>query len=86
MAAYVDGMRAEGSTIEASVVRRAHALQLLIFTGYSTLPWEHLGQEPTPELHALAAERAALARFSLDLVDATATIGELSPPVTSKSS
>ena len=79
LAAYVDGMRAEGSTIEASAVRRAHALQLLIFTGYSTLPWEYLGQEPTPGLHALAAERAAIARFSLDLVDATATIGELSP-------
>ena len=69
--AYVDGMRAEGSTIGEDVVRRAHALQLLIFTGYSTLPWEHLGQQPTAELHALAADRAALARFSLDLVDAT---------------
>jgi hypothetical protein len=78
VAAYVDGMRAEGSTIAQSVVRRAHALQLLIFTGYSTLPWEHLGQEPTAELHALAAERAAIARFSLDLVDATASIAELS--------
>jgi Ser/Thr protein kinase RdoA (MazF antagonist) len=76
VAAYVEGMRAEGSTIDASVVRRAHALQLLVFTGYSTLPWEHLGEEPTPELHALAAERAALARFSLDLVDATAGVGE----------
>ena len=79
LTAYVEGLRAEGSAIDADVVRRAHALQLLVFTGYSTLPWEHLGEEPTPELHALAAERAALARFSLDLLDATTAAGQLSP-------
>ena len=70
--AYVEGLRAEGCDLPIDVVRRAHALQLLIFTGLSTLPFEHLDQEPTPELHQVAAERAAIARFSLDLVDATA--------------
>jgi hypothetical protein len=71
VAAYVAGLRAEGNTVTETVVRRAHALQLLIFTGLSALPFEHLDQEPTDELFALGAERAALARFSLDLVDST---------------
>jgi hypothetical protein len=69
--AYVDGLRAEGLDLSPDVVRRAHALQLLIFTGLSTLPFEHLGQPLTPELHALAIARAAIARFSLDLVEST---------------
>jgi hypothetical protein len=69
--AYVDGLRAEGTDIDTAVVRRAHALHLLIFTGLSTLPFEHFGAPPSDELVALAAERAALARFSLDLVETT---------------
>ena len=69
--AYIEGLRAEGCGIATDVVRRAHALQLLIFTGLSTLPFEHFGEPPSDELIALAAERAALSRFSLDLLDAT---------------
>jgi Ser/Thr protein kinase RdoA (MazF antagonist) len=70
-AGYMAGLRAEECWIPDDVVRRAHALQLLIFTGLSTLPFEHLESEPTPELHRIAADRAAIARFSLDLLDAT---------------
>jgi Phosphotransferase enzyme family len=70
--AYVAGLAAEGTTVTESLVRRAHALQLLIFNGLSALPLEHLAAEPTPELAELASERARLARFSLDLIDATA--------------
>jgi hypothetical protein len=69
--AYVDGLRAEGLDIDQSVVRRAHALHLVIFTGLSTLPFELLDQEPTPQLYEVAATRAAIARFSLDLLDST---------------
>jgi hypothetical protein len=69
--AYVDGLRAEGCDVTESVVRRSHALQLMIFTGFSCLPWEHLGSELTPELRHVAEQRAAIARFSLDLLDAT---------------
>jgi hypothetical protein len=46
-------------------------LQVLIFTGFSALPFELLESEPTPELHRVAAHRAAIARFSVDLLDAT---------------
>jgi hypothetical protein len=70
--AYIEGLRAEGCAVPEDVVRRAHALQLLLFTGLSTLPFEHLESAPTPELHQIAAERAKIARFSLGLLDATA--------------
>ena len=42
---------------------------MLIFSGMSAIPVEHLASPPTPELHRIAAERAAAARFMLDLVD-----------------
>ncbi len=70
--AYVEGLRAEGCDIDAALVRRAHALLMLIFSGASAIPIEHLASPPTPELHRITAERAASARFMLDLVDATA--------------
>jgi len=70
-AAYMAGLRAEECWIPDDVVRRAHALQLLIFTGLSSVPFELLESEPTAELHQVAAARADIARFSLDLVDAT---------------
>ena len=69
--AYVDGLHAEGCDLDERTVRRAHALHLLIFTGLSTLPFELLDQPPTPELHTTAAARAAIARYSLDLLEAT---------------
>ena len=71
LGAYVAGLREEGCDVPLEVVRRAHALHLMIFTGLSTLPFEHLGTPPSPELARLARERAAIARFSLDLVDTT---------------
>ncbi len=71
-AGYRAGLRAEECWIPDDVVRRAHALQLMLFTGLSTLPMEHLDQEPTPELCHLAAQRASIARFSLDLLHSTA--------------
>ncbi len=69
---YMAGLRAEECWIPDDVVRRAHALQLMLFTGLSTLPLEHLDEEPTPELRRVVAQRADIARFSLDLCDATA--------------
>ena len=70
--AYVEGLRQEGVDLEKAVVRRAHALQMLVFTALSSPPLEHLAAPVTPELVALATERARIAGFVLDLVDATA--------------
>jgi len=68
---YVEGLRAEGRDIPLDVVRRAHALHLMLLTGLSTLPFEHLGTDPTPALHHMATDRATIARFALDLLEAT---------------
>jgi hypothetical protein len=71
LTAYVEGLRVEGDGTPESVVRRAHALQFLIFTGLSILPMEFLEAEPTPELVKMSQERAVIASYSLDLLDAT---------------
>lgn len=68
---YVEGLHAEGCEVTLDVVRRAHALHLMLFTGLSTLPFEHLDEPPTQTLHRIAADRATIARFSLDLLEAT---------------
>lgn len=70
--AYVRGLHDEGCDVGVDVVRRAHALLMLMFSGFSAIPFEHLEQPPTPRLVAVARERAASARFILDLVAATA--------------
>ncbi len=69
--AYVAGLRAEGCDVDEHVVRRAHAVQLLVFAGLSAVPLELLGADPTPAAYAVAADRAAMATYCLDLVDRT---------------
>lgn len=70
--AYVAGLRDEGCDVPAEVVARGHALHHLLMTGLSSIPWEHLGAPPSPALATLAADRADIARFCLDRLDATA--------------
>ena len=72
VAAYVDGLHAEGCTVPEEQVRRGHALCLLLMTGLSTVPFDLFNAPMTPEIQRIAAERAAVARYALDLVDATA--------------
>ena len=72
--AYVEGLRAEGCDLPLSAVRRAHALQLAIFSGISAVPFDLLPRwddATATALLAVARNRAAVARFSLDLLDAT---------------
>lgn len=71
MPAYVAGLAAEGMPVDSAVVRRAHALAMMIFSGLSGYPFEHLDQEPTSSLMALSRERAEASRFCLDLVEST---------------
>ncbi|WP_183092297.1 aminoglycoside phosphotransferase family protein [Nocardioides stalactiti] len=71
LAAYGDGLTAAGTDLPSATVARSHALTLLLYTGLSSLPVEVLGQDPTPAVRDLVAARAEIARFSLDLVDAT---------------
>ena len=69
--AYVRGLRDEGRDVPLGLVRRAHALLMLLFSGLSAIPLEHLDAPPTPALEHIAAQRAASARFVLDLVAET---------------
>lgn len=71
VSAYTAGLAAEGLVVDESVVRRAHALQLQLFSGISSVPFELLDQPVTPELERIAAARAAIARHSLDLLAST---------------
>jgi len=71
VASYVEGLRAEGCALPLVDVRRAHALHLMLFTGLSTLPFEYLEAPVTPELEHLVAQRAAIARHCLRLLEET---------------
>ena len=70
--AYVAGLRAEGCEIPEAQVRRGHALCLLIMTGLSTVPFDLFEGPITPETQQIAADRAKLARYALDLLESTA--------------
>lgn len=69
--AYVDGLADEGHAVDPSQVERLHALQMAVFTGLSSMPFEHLHAQLSPELEALAATRAAITTYCLDRVEAT---------------
>lgn len=72
VASYHRGLAAEGVEVGVDVLWRAHALQLLLFTGLSALPFDLIDVLPEDALRATAATRAAIARHVLDLVDQTA--------------
>jgi hypothetical protein len=71
LAAYRRGLLEEGCDVPEQVVRRSHALHMLMMTGLSTVPTELLDQPPSTALEAQVADRAAIARFCLDRVEAT---------------
>ena len=70
--AYVEGLRAEGCDIPEAVVRRAHAIRSLLMTGLSTVPVDLFEAPMTDETMRIAADRALIARYCLDQLDATA--------------
>ena len=72
VSAYVDGLRAEGNDIGVDEVRRAHAIQLLLMSGLSSVPFDLFEKPVTADTMRIAADRAEIARYCLDLVDATA--------------
>jgi hypothetical protein len=72
LAAYLAGLRAEGCDVDVAAVERGHALGMLLFTALPSLPFELLDAPPTPAAIETSRQRAAAARFVLDLVDATA--------------
>jgi hypothetical protein len=72
--AYLQGLRDEGCHVPPEVVRRAHALLMLIFWGLSSVPLEVLFGLPAPGNTAVVRGRARAATFVLDLVDETSPL------------
>jgi hypothetical protein len=70
-AAYRDGLADEGMVVEEATLWRAHALQMVVFSALSSLPYEYLGAPVTPALLAAVRERALATAWVLDLADAT---------------
>jgi Phosphotransferase enzyme family len=70
--AYVEGLCEEGSDADPSVVRRGHAVSMMLFVALPSVPVELLDSVPADRLAALATARAALATYCCDLLDATA--------------
>ena len=68
---YVQGLVDEGMVVDPALVNRLHALQMLIFSGLSSMPFEHLASPPSPQLDRIAADRATIATYCLDLVERT---------------
>ena len=71
VAAYVAGLRAEGCEIPEEQIRRGHALCLLIMTGLSAAPFDLFEGPVNEETIRIAADRADLARYALELLDTT---------------
>lgn len=69
--AYVRGLRDEGCGTPVRQVRRAHAIAMTIFHAIPAVPYEHRSPQERPDLRPLLANRAAMARGVLDLLDAT---------------
>lgn len=70
--AYTDGLADEGLECDPEVVRRGHAVSMVLFGALPMVPLEMLDAPPDERLHAVCAARATLASYSLDLLDATA--------------
>jgi hypothetical protein len=64
---FTEGLRAAGGRAGADEVAFGYVASLVVRAGFTSLPFERLGEPPTPELAATFAERAALTRFIVDL-------------------
>jgi hypothetical protein len=65
--AFTEGLHAAGSTASLDEVAFGYGASLAVRAGLTSLPFERLGEPPTPELAATFRERAALTGFIVDL-------------------
>ncbi len=69
--AYHRGLSDEGQNISLGVLRRTHAVLMLLFFGLSAVPLEVLFDLPGPGSATVVRERAEAANFVLDLLGRT---------------
>jgi hypothetical protein len=65
--AFTEGLQAAGGRATLEEVTFGYVASLAVRAGFTSLPFERLGESPTPELAATFRERAALTRFVVDL-------------------
>ena len=85
--AYADGLAAEGHEVDDAVLRRAHAVSLVLFNGLPSLPLEQVAEldrlaadgELTDErlavMHDWSLQRSRIARYALDVLERTEPTG-----------
>jgi hypothetical protein len=83
LVAYADGLAAEGVDVPDAVLRRGHAVSLMLFNGLPSLPLEQLAEaeqlkdagELTEErlaaMHDWSLQRSRIARYALDVLERT---------------
>ena len=83
LTAYADGLTAEGAGVPDAVLRRGHAVSLMLFNGLPSLPLEQvaeadrlakageLGDERLAAMHDWSLQRSRIARYALDVLDRT---------------
>ena len=69
--AYAAGLAAEGHPVDPDVARRSHAVSLALFNGLPSIPVDALGEADQDAAAHHVAQRAAMAAYSLDVLDAT---------------
>jgi hypothetical protein len=65
--AFTAGLRAAGGRATAEEVAFGYVASLVVRAGFTSLPFERLGEPVTPALAAVFGERAALTRVIADL-------------------
>lgn len=68
---YAAGLADEGLDVSPEEVRRSHAVSLMLFNGLPSLPLERLDDPDEAALDHWSRQRAAIARYALDLLAAT---------------
>lgn len=68
VASYAAGLADEGLDVSLQEVRRAHAVSLMLFNGLPSLPLERLHDPDEAALDHWSRQRAAIARYALDVL------------------
>lgn len=71
LAAYAEGLAAEGAPVDPDVLRRSHAVCLMLFNGMPSIPVEALGEDDQDAVAHHVAQRAGVARYALDVLART---------------
>lgn len=69
--AHHEGLLTEGYDISEAALHRSHAVAFMLFNGLPSPPFEALAQPEDDATHHLAAQRARVCEYALDLLDQT---------------